>query len=1060
MGLVDHTPRAGEGPGLLRPGPRRRSDGRVDPDPAERSEAAGHGLTLSAPPLTFRGMPLTLVAAPTSRRLWTALVEGGLEEGAHLWLAHRNHRDLLFEAAHARGLEGWLDPPLTFLSDLPDRFGIATRPAGLLTRRRLLARCAALHGQRLGIGDGGRGHSVARGHMLDPLVGELLAAGVEPGPLKRALGAVADDDFARRRNAWIHGTYEDYRSALAERGLHDPREVPALAAGAVRDGRLSDVLGGARRLHVWGVLSLGTWGALVRALAVQEEVEVLLYRPEEDEPDPEWEALPALREHLKEDSQPPEPSVQPAPDAQRELRWVAGGVKELLASGICEPWEVAVVARSGEDDVRRAWVALREAGVPATARIRTPLHEVAALKLLLRLLRGAATGWPYRTLRDVLGSPYLDARVDLRFLDGVAARRRVEGLDAWREALSREARRLEREAGERDSEGLRALAEKASDSLERFRAFQAAVAPLSMPRPEAEWIDRTLQLLAGQGLLHFRRRLSRPVGERWDAVRLDQRGVLTIEALLREWRSIELDRRPLTPEEWHTLLRRLLEGHQLALTTPLQKGVQVLEAHDAALTPFRHVWLVHANDGVFPRVTSGGGVLTEGERARLAEASLLPLADRARALRRERTLWRAVVAAADVTITYRTTDPAGTPLLPSLMVPEHAADSELSRTWEPPVPLDEDQLHRSLAADLADARGDGAVTAPSPELLQRAVVGAHAEDARFALEAADTAEGPPLTPWAGWIRDPAALALLEARYGDEHVWSASQLEAYAACPWLFFVERVLRLEDVAEAEEETDILTFGGVAHRLLERFWKRMKDRPPPHWDLGVETEYAETRQEVLAALEAEEQWTGLPVLWRETWRDVSDAVRDYIRWELPKLAKSGDRPELVEYAFGRDAGPPVRVRGTDRGGRDASILLAGRIDRVDRLSAGGHAILDYKTSNVPAAKSYDDGVTLQSALYMTVVHETGGGPVRRAGYRSIRTPGKGSRGDIAWGSEEHLRAIAFALAIPERVRIGRFEPVQATSAGWKDWHPGRDVCRTRAALSAGTRWDDGGAP
>ena len=961
-------------------------------------------------------MPLTLIRARTSERLWNALVRVVLDGDAHVWLTHRNHRDRLFEAARERGVEGWLDPPLTFMSDLSDRFGVATRPAGLLTRRRLLGRLAAERGRGLGVGVGEGRHALARGHMLDPLLGELLAGGVEPRELRFALAAVADDDFAARRNAWVESVYGAYRDALRERQLHDPRQLPALVAREVERGRLPGVVGGASTLHVWGLHALGTWGRLVRALARQEEVEVVLYLPFEDEPDPEWGALRAGERVLDEaDDRPPAPDVQPAPDARRELRWVASQVKAFLTGGGARPWEVAVVARTGEDDVRRAWAALREAGVPATARIRTPLAEIAALKALLELLLGAAMDWPYRTLRNVLGSPYLDVRVDLRFIDLAAGRARLHGLDAWAAELEKEEARLARAAEARESEGLQAMAERATECREAFDRFRKAVAPLSAARSEEAWIRATLDLMAGQGLFHFRQRLSKDVDGRWEVVRLDQRGVLQLEALLREWGDLDLDPHPLEPSAWHDLLRRLLEGHQLALTTPLQKGVQVLEAHDAALTPFRRVWVVHANDGVFPRPPSGGGVLTEGERTRLAERGLLPVADRARGLRRERTLWRAVTAGDGVTLSYRTTDPAGTPLLPSLMVPDHDPGKELARDWEPPRAVDPEQHQRELADLLAEPDG-GLVASPDPEPLRRAVLAAHAEDARDSLERQSDPTRVVPTPWAGWIRDPAALALLGERYGDDHVWSASQLESYARCPFLFFMERVLRLEDVAEAGEETDLLTFGGVAHRLLEGFWNAMKDAPPDAWDLRVETEYARVRDAVKAGLEREGTWTGLPVLWRETWEDVSDAVRAYLAKELPALAKKGERTELVEHAFGRgpEAGEPVLLEGRDREGRPVRLRLAGRIDRVDRLGDGGRAILDYKTSRTPAGKSYLDGVTLQSALYMRALQAELGGRVTRAGYRSIKSPGQGTRGDIEWGSTEFETSLALAFSIP----------------------------------------------
>ena len=119
----------------------------------------------------------------------------------------------------------------------------------------------------------------------------------------------------------------------------------------------------------------------------------------------------------------------------------------------------------------------------------------------------------------------------------------------------------------------------------------------------------------------LRRRLCDPVEERWEVVRADQRGVVQLQRLLREWRDLDPVEEPMAPAAWHALLRKLLEANELVLSTPGQKGVQVLEAHDAALVPFEHTFLVHANDGEFPRV--GGSTWRSGPGRVLAGSTAL-----------------------------------------------------------------------------------------------------------------------------------------------------------------------------------------------------------------------------------------------------------------------------------------------------------------------------------------------------------------------------------------------------------------------------------------------------
>lgn len=1055
-------------------------------------------------------MPLRLVRSRRHEALWKACTEAflGAVRGSpgpaghpeFLLLTHRVQRDALLEAAADLGVPGWLDPPLAFFSDLRPMFGIEARPVGILTGRMLVARLAGQVALRTGVRTAGRDRGPAGTHMLDRVFSELLPEGVTPADLRSALEPLSVDEFTRRRNAWVADTYEAFLSELEERELYDPRSIHGMVASRIEQGGLQDGIGGARVLHVYGVTSLRARGRLFRALADQREVEVRVYLPLEDEPS-EWEPLATGGiETVECDGLEATVTVQPAPDAVREATWVARRVKRILDEGLAEPHQIAVVARSGHEDTRLVHTALEEVGVPSTARLRTVLAEVPALKALLQLLRAEADGWTFERLRQVLTSPYFSPGVDLRPVDVLATTRRLEGREAWRTGLERIRDEIEGETGRKwrrmgiSGPGLRR-------DLPRLFDLFSAVSDLGDPRSEQAWIDLTLDVLGGERF-DLRRRLCEPVGDRWDIVRLDQRGVEHVERLLREWRGLVRSTEPMPVREWYERLRRLLEANELALSTPSKEGVHVLEAHEAALSPFPHTIVVHANDGVFPRTPVSMGVFSDEERVLLREAGL-PMTDRLESMRRERTLWRAVTGGPRVTVTYRTTDANGVPRLPSLMVPPHDPASELPRTLDLDVgtegateanglaPVSPAQLRRAETLKLKAVRRAGRrepFETASPRHLRRAVLGAFADELRsgglddFVRREADlgVARGPdaeatsdpekvfgidrPIslrpTAWNGRIRDPVVLAELARKFGDDYVWSSSQLETYGKRPFDFLLGRVLRLEEVTEADEETSALALGNVAHRILEGFYASLLGSIPESLDPAAERQLDEVADAIIREIEADQdEWLGLEPLWEVTRRDVREMVRSYLEWELPYMASKGERPVAVELQFGMGDHAPVEVRGRDAGGDPARILLRGRIDRVDRHGdeAGGVLrVLDYKTgfSSLPKQKGYEDGALLQTALYMRAVDSLGIGPVDRARYRGIRQPGKpANKYDLKYTRAEPT--LRLALSIPGRVRAGLFEAVQAASAPIVFWQPARDVIRSEASLADGSRFD-----
>lgn len=966
-------------------------------------------------------MPLRAVRSSSNQALWTAFLDAFLAENAGVtgpggfpsfaWLTHRIQRDALYREAATHGVPAWLGPPVAFFSDLPRIFDIRERPVSLWRRQQALDEIARRRANEMGAAAAFDRPGVGRAH--DHLLGELLPEAVTPDELAAALATLPGDAFSTHRSHWIVSVYRDYLAWLTAESRFDARAIHARVADRVQSGGLTAALGGSRRLHIYGLTTLRTRRRLLSALRAQGDVEVVLYVQASPESD-EWAVatdmiaeLPGGEEHA--------PVVQPAPDERRELDWTALEIKKALLEDRVSPDRIAVIARSGREDARAAHEVLSTAGIPTTTRLRSSFAEVPALKAVLLLFRAAAHDWPYRQLRQVLASPYFDIHADLRHLERIAAERRITTLDAWSEAL-------------------------ANDD---FTTFAEQVQGLSAARPLADWITLTRELL-DPGWFQFRSRVCRIAPTRMEIVRLDQQAIESLHGLLRDWASAGAvnDPAPLEVRDWYSRLRRFLHANEIALGTPLRTGVQVLEAHEAALFPFERAFVIHANDGEFPRRPRASWLFTDAELAKLRVAGL-PFSDRAEALRRERVLWRAVTASDRVAISYRTADPNGVPLLPSLLVPAHDRRTEIPRTrfvWDEPVTAA--YADRCTIRHLQSAKPDASITVPRLEPVRRAILGAVAETERRQLVD---------SRWSGRLYDPWVLERIGARFGPDYIWSASQLETYAQNPFIFLIERVLDLEQIEEAEEETSPMSFGSAAHTLLEQFYGHYAGPFPGEMSTALARQYEALADRVLGELERAPDWLGLPLLWALTRRDITKRVGEFLGWELPKLAAR--RPYLREHKFGYE--DPLWIDGSDVRGAASRLVLRGRIDRVDRADDGALHVLDYKSSSTPTTARYNDGAALQGPLYMKALKQTVGGAVATAAYSAIKRPSRAA--EVAWGEDAFERALAIALSIPARVREGKFEPLAAGSMGkWPFWWPGADICRVKESLDERCRFDD----
>ena len=166
-----------------------------------------------------------------------------------------------------------------------------------------------------------------------------------------------------------------------------------------------------------------------------------------------------------------------------------------------------------------------------------------------------------------------------------------------------------------------------------------------------------------------------------------------------------------------------------------------------------------------------------------------------------------------------------------------------------------------------------------------------------------------------------------------HVMSASQAEAYQACPRRFALEKRLRLQPPA-----TVWLKFGLLMHAVLERSGRRSVEGGRPGLDLSdalVEMEKS------IAGVEF-----GTPVQ-NAAWMERGMKL-------LTQLAERWDFREGEAVSFEHEV--DVEAAGT---------RWRGRIDRIDRMGDGSIRVVDYKTSKNPMTKK-DAATSLQLGFYL----------------------------------------------------------------------------------------------
>jgi ATP-dependent helicase/nuclease subunit B len=172
--------------------------------------------------------------------------------------------------------------------------------------------------------------------------------------------------------------------------------------------------------------------------------------------------------------------------------------------------------------------------------------------------------------------------------------------------------------------------------------------------------------------------------------------------------------------------------------------------------------------------------------------------------------------------------------------------------------------------------------------------------------------------------------------------SVTEVDRLKADPFAFYARKMLALPALDEVDADPGAAWRGSAVHKVLEA-WMKADDCDP-----------ARLRPRAEALLRDAAAHPLMRALWQPR---LLEAI-DWIAGEVARNRDEGRRPLRAE-AWGET--------------ELAGVTLHGMADRIDRLTDGGLAIVDYKTGTPPGPKAVAEGYSMQLGL-LGLIAERGG--------------------------------------------------------------------------------------
>lgn len=687
-------------------------------------------------------------------------------------------------------------------------------------------------------------------------------------------------------------------------------------------------------------------------------------------------------------------SIFSATTAYEECNYVAVEVKRLLREEGYRCRDIAIISRSEDEYSKSMRAALKRHGVPVFEDKRRPLASQPPVVMARAAIEIAARGYSTDALMRLLKTQLTDLTVEeISELENYVKMWKIDGrkwLDTWCNHPSG----LGQSLGEKDKAYLaylNTLREKCILPLEKFRAaFRKSYNATDMMKAVYTYLT---DVKSPENLKKLAVALNAG-GEKSDAIELGRVWDKLMQIL--DQLATALGESSIDSERMLQLFSLVLGVQDIGVIPHGLDEIIIGSAERIRVNRPRAVFVVGVNDGVFPKKPSSGRVLGDADRQTLTDMGLTVAAASQNDFIEERYIAYSALCCASERLYVSTcrTDFSGGEKSPSELIGQIKRILPECKIFDA-LDFDDVDMIQSEASAFEVAAKNWKTDNVLSSTLKACFVDMPEYTSR--IMALERAGGK-----VDFKIDDAETA--KSLFGTDIYVSATKIEDYGKCPFLYFCRHGLKLNEQRTAE--MDAMISGIVVHFVLENIVSKFGKQLTEFDSERVKSEVVLLLDEFLTVnLGAEQRDERFDFLYRR----LCDSLCVVVTRLINEMKLSDFEPVDFELQIGGKE-PEIKqfeIELADGG----KVILSGQVDRVDILKTENQTfvrVMDYKTGT----KKFDlndvmNGLNMQMLLYLFAIKANGKeryGNVVPAGV--LYVPAKSASGRIGRDvDEESLR-------------------------------------------------------